>query len=254
MKLVRITLRVILTAYGFVQFATQVLWLSKWVMPRIMAKDQAVIEKRMMALLQAHKHVELYLATLDRLGLISFNFIGTPIKEPALVVANHPCLLDFIILLKDFPNAVCLFKKQTRENPVLSDFVEIAAYIEGMDGTRETSKKIIESCCERWAEGHHVVVFPEGTRSQSNTMPGKFRSTVFHAAVKAGVKIQPVAIYCRPLFLGKNQAWMDFPKSQNHVTIEYLEPISPAKLTGSESVPDYTLELIKQKLLQLDAL
>lgn len=247
--------RTILTAYGFVQFAVQVLWLSKWVMPRIMNQDQSTITKRMNALIHAHKHVKLYLKVLDKLGLISFKFIGIPLKEPALVVANHPSLLDFIILLKDFPNAVCLFKKQTRRNPVLADFVEVAAYIEGMDGTRDASKRIIDECCGRWEEGHHIVVFPEGTRSKSNVSLGRFRSTVFHAAMQANVKIQPVAIYCQPLFLGKKQAWTDFAKTENHMTIEYLEPIdlasfSEAGLT-SQALADLTRQMIGGRLLAL---
>jgi len=257
MKLLGIMLRTVLTAYGFVQFAVQVLWLSKWVMPRVMRQNQATIEKRMNALLHAHKHVLLYLKTLEKLGLISFKFVGIPIKEPALVVANHPSLLDFIILLKDFPNAVCLFKKQTHRNPVLADFVKVAAYIEGMDGTRGASKRIIDECCDRWGEGHRIVVFPEGTRSISNVSLGRFRSTVFYAAIQANVKIQPVVIYCEPLFLGKQQAWMDFPKRKNYMTIEYLKPIdlatfSEAELT-SQALADLTHQMISERLLALES-
>ena len=101
-------------------------------------------EKRSQALIHAHHHVSIYINTLSRLGLITFEFVGTPIKEPAVVVANHPSLLDFIVLLRDFPNTICLYKSQTRDNPVLSDFVNMAGYIEGMDGTREASKRIVD--------------------------------------------------------------------------------------------------------------
>jgi len=242
----------ILTAYCFIQFAVQVLWLSKWIMPRIMKSRGQASEKRNQALAYAHRHVSIYLNTLKRLGLVSFEFIGTPAEEPAVIVANHPSLLDFIVLLRDFPNAVCLYKSQTSHNPILSDFVKVAGYIEGMDGTREASRRIIDECCQQLEEGHHVIFFPEGTRSKSNDAVSRFRTTGFHAAIKSGVVVQPVVIYCSPLFLGKNQSWKDFSKARNRMVIEYLEPIKPNVLAeesgSSKMLADHVRKTIEERL------
>jgi len=256
MKSVNFIFRIMLTAYGFARFAVQVLWLSKWIIPKIMnSDDKTTIEKRQEALFQSHKHVNSYLNSLSKLGLISFKFIGKPIEEPALVVANHPSLIDFIVLLKDFPNSVCLFKKQTKTNPILSDFVKITGYVEGMDGTREASERIVLDCCQRLKEGHHVVVFPEGTRSTSNLSVRRFRSTVFYAAIKAKAPIQPVSIYCAPLFLGKKQSWKDFSRKKNVMVIEYLEPIHVKDFLDKELTPQAIAEESRQKILSnLDSL
>ena len=126
------------------------------------------------------------------------------------------------MFLKDFPNAVCLFKSQSLNNPVLASFLRVGGYIEGMDGTAVGNKRIIASSCERLNEGHHVVFFPEGTRSESATRVRKFRTTAFHATVKSGKPLQPIAIYCQPLFLGKNQKWLEFCRHTNYMTICYL--------------------------------
>ncbi|PCI44379.1 MAG: hypothetical protein COB41_04550 [Proteobacteria bacterium] len=250
MKRVNLMFRMVLTGYGFIRFAVHVLWLSKWVMPRIMnSDDKTTIEKRQAALWQAHKHVNAYLQALSSLGLISFKFIGKPVEEPALVVANHPSLIDFIVLLKDFPNSVCLFKKQTKKNPILADFVNVAGYVEGMDGTREASERIISDCCQRLGEGHHVVVFPEGTRSASNISVGRFRTTVFYAAMQAKVLIQPVSIYCSPQFLGKAQSWRDFARQKNVMVIEYLEPINLQEPSYKAPTPQAIAEESRQKIL-----
>jgi len=250
MKSVNLVLRIVLTAYGFIRFAVHVLWLSKWVIPRIMnSDDKTTTEKRKIALLKAHKHVNAYLKTLSKLGLIEFKFIGKPVEEPALIVANHPSLLDFIVLLKDFPNSVCLFKKQTKKNPVLASFVKVAGYVEGMDGTRGGSDRIIADCCQCLDEGHHVVVFPEGTRSGSNLIVERFRSTVFYAARKANVMVQPVSIYCSPQFLGKQQHWTDFPRSKNVMVIEYLEPIDIKDPSYKELTPQSIAEEARQNIL-----
>lgn len=219
-----IPLRITLTAYCFVQFAVQVLWLGKWQMPRLM-KHGDTAATRKMALHAAHRHVVVYLSTLSFLQLVKFRFKGQPHAEPCVVVANHPSLLDFIVFLKDYPNAVCLFKSESLDNPVLSSFLKVGGYIEGMDGTAVGNKRIINATGERLHEGHHVVFFPEGTRSRSATSTRKFRSTAFHATVKSGYPLQPIAIYCRPLFLGKGQKWLEFCRHTNHMTIHYLPVI-----------------------------
>lgn len=255
MKYISMGIRKALTAYCFVQFAVQVLWLGRWVMPQIMKSQGESVQKRSRALFYAHKHVAIYLKTLSRLRLIDFEFRGQVIDEPAVIVANHPSLLDFIVLLRDYPNAICLYKTQTRQNPVLADFVNVAGYVEGMDGTRGASKRIINECCNRLEEGHHVVFFPEGTRSKSNMDVGRFRSTGFHAAVRSGVPVQPVVIYCEPLFLGKNQPWSEFSKRRNKMVIEYQKPIKVEDLNeearSAKGMAEYVRHAIKRRLLEL---
>ena len=223
-----------LTAYCFIQFAIQVLWLGKWQMPRVISSGKGSPDARRKALYIAHRHVVFYLKTLSFLGLVEFRFEGTPSKQPCIVVANHPSLLDFIVFLQDLPNAVCLFKSQSLNNPILSSFVQTAGYIEGLDGTASASKRIISSCCERLAEGHHVVFFPEGTRSETATSVRKFRTAAFHSAIKCATPIQPVVIFCEPLFLGKDQGWINFSRRRNVMTIRYLPEISASDLPATD--------------------
>jgi 1-acyl-sn-glycerol-3-phosphate acyltransferase len=229
-----VPVRMLLTAYGFMQFAAQVLWLGKWQMPRLMRHGESPACARRTALFAAHRHVVVYLKTLSLLQLVRFRFEGTPYPQPCVVVANHPSLLDFIVFLQDLPNSVCLYKAQSLKNPVLSSFLRVAGYIEGMDGTAGAGRRIVSDCCERLAEGHHVAFFPEGTRSESATGVRKFRTTAFHAAVKAQSALQPVAIYCQPLFLGKNQKWLAFCRATNRMTIRYLPVIHLHDLPGDK--------------------
>ncbi len=220
-----IFIRMVLTAYGFLQFAVQVLWLGKWQMPRLIRGGTDPVVQRRKALLTAHHHVSFYLRTLAFLRLVAFRTRGVPTAEPSIVVANHPSLLDFIVFLRDFPYAICLYKSQSLNNPVLSSFVQVAGYIRGMGGQTGDSKRIISACSERLREGHPIVIFPEGTRSPDAHSMRKFRFTAFHAAIKSQVPVQPVAIYCEPLFLGKGQRWLDFCKTRNRITLHYLPPI-----------------------------
>jgi len=248
-QILLITIGVPLTAYGFLQFAVQVLWLGKWQMPRVIKKGKGRPDARRDALYIAHRHVVGYLATLDFLGLVEFRFEGTPHEQPCIMVANHPSLLDFIVLLQNLPNAVCLYKTQSLDNPVLSSFIQVGGYIEGMDGTASASKRIISSCCERLAEGHHVVFFPEGTRSESATTVRKFRTTAFHAAVKCPAPVQPVVIFCQPLILGKDQSWTDVAGHRNIMTVRYLPVIHVEDLPETAQTASGLARAVREEIL-----
>jgi len=247
-ELINLPLRVTLTAYCFAQFAVQVLWLSKWQMPRVLKSGNDTTQQRREALYAAHKQVVHYLKTVSFLDLVKFHSVGTPSANPCIIIANHPSLLDFIVFLRDFPNAVCLYKSQSLKNPVLSAFVQVAGYIEGMDGTKGTSKRIIEDSCQRLGEGHHVVFFPEGTRSPTTTSMKKFRTTAFHAAIKSQKAIQPVMIHCRPLFLGKKQRWIDFCRTRNLMTIQYLQPIHITELPEEKQTASGLSERVRERI------
>ena len=258
LKDITIPLRIVLTAYCFFQFAVQVLWLSKWAMPKIIKGAQHNDEKRKLALETAQKHVKFYLKTLSFFRLVDFNFIGNPMTTAGVIAGNHPSILDFIVLLVDFPNAVCIYKSQTNSNPILADFVKTAQYIEGMDGSSGSSKRIINNCCSSLKKQYQIVVFPEGTRSKTALSPQRFRTTLFHAAAQLQLPVQPVAIYCDPLFLGKNQSWIEFSSAKNNMTISYLDPVSisdlPAEEQTARGLALHTRKLIKEELKRLDSL
>lgn len=199
-------------------------------MPSLLRDEGDPLSQRRKALYSAHQHVTFYLKTLSFFGLVEFKTSGRPSATPGMVIANHPSLLDFIVFLRDYPHAICMYKPQSLKNPILSSFVQVAGYVAGMRGAKGENKRIIADCGERLKQGHHVVIFPEGSRSPGAKIVGKFRSTAFHAAIKNDVPIQPVAIYCEPLFLGKGQRWAEFSQHKNTITLQYLPPIRLADL------------------------
>lgn len=248
-KFLVVSIRVMLTAYCFLQFAVQVLWLGKWRMPRENRKTRDGPDSRREVLRITHWHVVHYLYTLEFLGLVKLRFEGAPQAQPCIVVANHPSLLDFIAMLRDLPNAVCVYKSRSLDNKVLSSFIQVVGYIEGMDASVGAGRRIVSNCCERLAEGHHVVVFPEGTRSQSATSMRKFRLAAFHAAVKHPVPVQPVAIFCQPLFLGKNQSWINFTQYRNTMTIRYLPVMRVEDLPESRQTASGLSKAVSENIL-----
>jgi 1-acyl-sn-glycerol-3-phosphate acyltransferase len=121
-----------------------------------------------------------------------------------IVVANHPGLLDAVLMVSQMPRAVCLMKGSLARNIVLSGTARLAGYIHNKSGLG-----LIKKCEERLKEGSNLLVFPEGTR----TVGGKllpFKMGFALAAVLTRAPVQTVIITSEGNCLGKG--WPLFKK------------------------------------------
>jgi 1-acyl-sn-glycerol-3-phosphate acyltransferase len=124
----------------------------------------------------------------------------------SLIVANHPTLLDIVLIMSLVSNAQCVVKHQLWRNPFLGPIVRTAGYIRN-DGEAE---HFIGACRGALAAGGNLIIFPEGTRS----VPGqrlRFQRGFAHIATLTGASLQLVAITCEPVTLIKGQPWYVIP-------------------------------------------
>jgi 1-acyl-sn-glycerol-3-phosphate acyltransferase len=151
----------------------------------------------------------LYLLMLRGLGVIRLEVVGAEnlaTCQGHLIVANHPTLLDVVLIMALVPNAQCVVKHQLWRNPFLGPIVRTAGYIRN-DGNAET---FIGACRGALAAGGNLIIFPEGTRS----VPGqrlRFQRGFAHIATLTGANLQLIAITCRPITLVKGQPWYIIP-------------------------------------------
>ena len=137
----------------------------------------------------------------------------------ALILANHPTLIDVVILLWQFPAAGCVVKSALWKNPFYWGVVRLAGYI---DNTSPES--LIEACAERLNTGESILIFPEGTR----TRPGEgmqFLRGASYVALKNGRPVIPVIITCNPPTLSKGAPWYRIPSRAFEMTITVLDPL-----------------------------
>lgn len=83
-------------------------------------------------------------------------------ERSIIVAANHPSLLDAVILLAYLPNAVCVMKASLLDNPLFGPAARLANYVRNA-GALQMFKHVHESL----NEGAQAVLFPEGTRTVS---------------------------------------------------------------------------------------
>lgn len=136
---------------------------------------------------------------------------------PFLIVANHPTLLDVVLLISRLPEVDCVVKKALREHPFLGGVVRAANYIEG-DGTG-----FMGTALERLRLGHSIILFPEGTRSPLRGLRPFQRGTA-RLALESGARIVPVVIRCDPPFLMKGQPWWDVPDRPLSLSLQFGTP------------------------------
>ena len=138
----------------------------------------------------------------------------------AVVVANHPSLIDVVILAARLPATQCIVKPALWQHRFLGPVMRAAGYIPS-DADGET---MLRRCRESLAQGDNLIIFPEGTRSR----PGaeiRFQRGFANIAVLAGAPILPVLISCDPPTLLKGDRWYDIPDRRIFFELDVKFPI-----------------------------
>jgi 1-acyl-sn-glycerol-3-phosphate acyltransferase len=114
-----------------------------------------------------------------------------------LIVSNHLSYLDILI----YSAAVgCSFvsKAEVRSWPLFGPFAKLSGTVFVWRHSAKDSARAYSELTQCLRTGHPVMLFPEATTSDSVTIL-PFRSTMFQAAIDAGVPLTPAMIHYGPL-------------------------------------------------------
>jgi 1-acyl-sn-glycerol-3-phosphate acyltransferase len=125
--------------------------------------------------------------------------------DKSLVIApNHPSLLDAVLVISRLPRVVCIMKPTIWDNLFLGGGARLAGFIRN-----DASVSLIKHAAEQVRAGHHLLVFPEGTRTIRPPV-NPFKGGFALIARRAGAPVQTVFIETNTAFLGKS--WPLFKK------------------------------------------
>ena len=151
---------------------------------------------------------------------------GHLLAQPGqLVIANHPTLIDIVVLVSLMPQADCVVKKEAWSNPFMRGVVSATGYLPNDGG-----EALVEACTERLRAGRSLVLFPEGTRSPERGI-GPFRRGFAHVALATGCPLRTVVIRADPPALMRGQPWYDVPERRLRLTVECGRTGDPKKLS-----------------------
>jgi 1-acyl-sn-glycerol-3-phosphate acyltransferase len=118
--------------------------------------------------------------------------------EPGLiVVANHPSMLDAVMLVARLPRSACVMKASLARNPFLGAGARLARYIRN-----DSAYGLVRLAVADLRRGGQLVLFPEGTRT-TRWPVNRFHSAVGLIARRAGAPVQAVFIDTDSPYLGK---------------------------------------------------
>lgn len=129
---------------------------------------------------------------------------------PLIVAANHPSLLDAVLIVSRLPNAICIMKSSLMDNPLLGAAARLARYVRN-DG----ALPMIARSRDALAEGAQLVMFPEGSRTQRFPLD-PFTPSVGLIARRSGVAVQTVFLEFSTPYLGKHWPLFRHPKLPLH--------------------------------------
>lgn len=152
-------------------------------------------------------------------------------RKHLLILANHPTLIDVVILMSLVRNADCVVRSGLRNNPFTRGPVRAADFV-----SNDSGPEIIGDCITAIGKGSNMIIFPEGSR----TVPGQkphFQRGAANIAVRGNIAITPVVIDCSSTFLPKGKPWYRVPLVRPHFKIEIKEDISVQPYTQGNTEP-----------------
>ena len=195
--------RVAGTGLSFLAFGLGGLFLGLCVLPPMLWLVRDPERRRRWARRIVQRSFAAHVELMRRLGVMTYEIRGRErlARDGLLVLANHPTLIDVVLLVSLLPNADCVVKSAVARNPFMRGPVRAAGYVSNDDGAG-----LVEDCIAAVRAGGALVIFPEGTRTTPG-QPLRLQRGAANIAVRGALDITPVRITCSQLTQGKGDTW-----------------------------------------------
>lgn len=147
-----------------------------------------------------------------------------------LVLANHPSLLDVLLIFSKEFGLNCIVKQALMKNPVMTSPIKACGFLLNTE-----SEALLESA-HKVLEQQALLVFPEGTRTDWDGVI-KFHRGAVSIGLRSAKIITPVVIKMRPLGFKKGQPWYKISSHKICYEITVGEDIEPKEWLKSKPLP-----------------
>ena len=173
------------------------------------------------ALLRAAWRVQLWL--FEVLRLIRVDRGGLPDCRGCVVVANHPSLIDVVIMVALVPRTLFVAKHGLKRNPVVSLIVRSMGFPD--------DERLPDAARPYLEKGWNILIFPEGTRSPANGI-NPFRRGAAQVAIRCGAPVVAVTLLPSYRILGKDQKPWEMGSRRVAYSTDHVGPTAYAPRDG----------------------
>lgn len=137
-------------------------------------------------------------------GVLRVRWIGFDRKlEPgAIIIANHPTLVDAPVLMTRLPDAVCILKQALMSNPAMGTAAKLAGFIPAKSGI-----DLLHDVLDQLKSGCSLLIFPEGTRTSPGELIGPLKPGFALIASRSQAAVYMAVIRSTPGLVPKGRAW-----------------------------------------------
>ena len=139
-----------------------------------------------------------------------------------VVVANHPSMVDALLIVARLRRGVCIMKGDLMRNVFLGAGARLARYI-----PNDSPRTMLRHAIANLRDGAQLVMFPEGTRTVDRPLD-RFRPGIALIARLAQVPIQTVIIETDTCYLGKGWPVWRPPSFPIRIGVRLGERFQPA--------------------------
>lgn len=191
-----------------------------------------------------------FIEMMVKLGIMTYEVEGLEKlagSRQELVIANHPTLIDVVVLIGLMEKANCVVKEALWSNPFTQGPVQSAGYI-----LNAGSEQFIHDCVAhlQQEQAASLLIFPEGTRTAQGQLLNEFQRGAANIVIRANVPIRPILIRCTPSTLTKNEKWYHIPCEPFHIQIKVLDAIAVDDILEDATVSPKQVRQLNQKLQQ----
>ncbi len=151
-------------------------------------------------------------------------------REGQLVLANHPSLLDVVLIFSQESRFNCIVKKDLLDNPSMSSPIRACGFIPNTESEEllELSHQILQN--------QALLLFPEGTRTGWDGVVKLHRGAV-SIGLRSAKVITPIVIKMNPLNFKKGQPWYKIPSKKICYELTVGEDIDPQQWLAEKPLP-----------------
>ncbi|MCL2308835.1 MAG: 1-acyl-sn-glycerol-3-phosphate acyltransferase [Proteobacteria bacterium] len=220
--------RIAATGFCFILFGLYGVLISCLVFPLLWLLVWPRSRRQRWARDVVHWALRFFCYVMTTVGAISYEVHGREKlqRRGLLVIANHPSLIDVVLLMSLLRQPDCVVKAAAWRNPFMLGPVSLCGFIRNQDGPQ-----LIDDCIASVRRGSNLIIFPEGTRTRIEGLLQRrvnpLQRGVANIAVRGQLPVTPVVITVTEPMLTKQQSWYQAPLRRPHFVLTVYDDLTP---------------------------